>query len=275
MTNLIKRSIFGSLFVVVTVGCMLNKYAFLCFAMLMMALMLLEFYALTIGENIKGRRYSSVLAGVLMFLLVYMHAAFNMPVRFLALAQVPVLLLMMSAVCLKDKSNLEPLAYLFAGLVYVALPVALSPMLVFHNGVFDGRLMLAFFIIIWCGDVGAYALGTAFGQKPTSKKLCPEISPKKSWIGVFGGYVTAVAGALILHACGMLPISPIHCIVLASLLNIGGIFGDLFESMWKRRKGVKDSGNIIPGHGGILDRFDSSLVAMPLGAIYLAVVGIL
>ena len=275
MSNLLRRTVFGTVFVALVVAATLHRTLFLCIFLAFMMQMLREFYALTIGDGIKYRRSCAILSAILLFPLVYLYAEGLVGAEFVSLAWVPVIALMMSAVCLKDKSNLEPLAYLLAGLVYIALPLSLSPLLVFRGGEFDGTLLLSFFIIIWCGDVGAYALGTAFGQKPTSRKLCPEISPKKSWVGVFGGYVTALAGVLVLHACGFLSFGIGHCIVLATLLNLGGVFGDLFESMWKRRKNVKDSGSILPGHGGVLDRLDSSLIAMPLGAIYLAVAGLL
>ncbi len=140
--------------------------------------------------------------------------------------------------------------------------------MVFKGGEYSGLLLLAFFIIIWCSDVGAYVFGMALGQK-YGKKLCPEISPKKSWIGAIGGFVMALVGAIVLQLTGILTFPIYHSLILAAVMNVAGVFGDLFESQWKRFYEVKDSGNIIPGHGGMLDRFDSTLLALPAGVLYL------
>mgnify|MGYP002513203285 CR=1 FL=1 len=112
------------------------------------------------------------------------------------------------------------------------------------------------------------------GQK-YGKKLFPSISPKKSWIGFWGGLFTAVGIAVGLKYYGLLPFDLVHCIAMAILLNVTGVYGDLIESQWKRHYEVKDSGTIIPGHGGLLDRFDSALIAIPIGIIYLVVMNVL
>ena len=129
-------------------------------------------------------------------------------------------------------------------------------------------------MIIWGSDVGAYIFGITLGQR-YGKKLFPSISPKKSWIGFWGGMAMAIALAVGLHYLGMLPFDLPHCIAMSVLLNVTGVYGDLIESQWKRHYEVKDSGNIIPGHGGLLDRFDSALIAIPIGIIYLVVWNVL
>jgi phosphatidate cytidylyltransferase len=129
-------------------------------------------------------------------------------------------------------------------------------------------------VIIWGSDVGAYLFGITLGQK-YGKKLFPSISPKKSWIGFWGGLFMAVALAVGLHYLELLPFELRHCIVMSVLLNVTGVYGDLIESQWKRHYEVKDSGNIIPGHGGLLDRFDSALIAIPIGIIYLVLWNVL
>ena len=122
--------------------------------------------------------------------------------------------------------------------------------------------------------MGAYLFGITLGQK-YGKKLFPSISPKKSWIGFWGGVFTSVLVAVVLHNVGLFQLDIIHCIVIAVLLCITGVYGDLIESQWKRHYNVKDSGNIIPGHGGLLDRFDSALIAIPMGVIYLVIAHVL
>ena len=113
------------------------------------------------------------------------------------------------------------------------------------------------------------------GQKSWSKKLCPSISPKKSWAGFWGGLLTALLTGAILYWTGLFTFPIWHCLIVSALMNVMGVFGDLFESLWKRAAGVKDSGNIIPGHGGLMDRFDSALFAIPVGYIYLLLLHLL
>ena len=115
--------------------------------------------------------------------------------------------------------------------------------------------------------------GLLFGKN--GKKLFPSISPKKSWAGFWGGLAVAVATAIILNVTGLLVIPWYHSIILAILMDVAGVYGDLFESLWKRIYEVKDSGKIIPGHGGFLDRFDSAIFAIPVGAIYLMLTGLI
>ena len=162
-------------------------------------------------------------------------------------------------------------AYLPIGIVYIIASVSLIYRLGFPGGEFSGLLILAFFIIIWSSDVGAFCVGSLFGQKEGSRKLAPSISPNKSWIGFWGGLAFSVVAAVILHFNLLSAIPLVHCLVLAVLVHCAGVCGDLLESLWKRRCGAKDSGNIIPGHGGLLDRFDSSLAAFPVGGLYLLI----
>ena len=128
--------------------------------------------------------------------------------------------------------------------------------------------------MIWCSDVGAFAFGISLG-KIFPQKLFPSVSPKKTWIGFIGGLVSSVLAAFALYEFGILKFPLIHCLILSFIMSVTGVYGDLFESQWKRVYGVKDSGKIIPGHGGFLDRFDSTLMAMPFGAIYLAIFDLL
>ena len=147
--------------------------------------------------------------------------------------------------------------------------MALTNFAVFDSrGNYDGMLLLCFFAIIWGSDVGAYVFGCTLGQK-YGKKLFPEISPKKSWIGFWGGFAVAILVAVGLHYAGLLGLSLVKSIAIGVVINISGVYGDLIESQWKRHYSVKDSGSSIPGHGGYLDRFDSALTALPMGIIFM------
>ena len=158
---------------------------------------------------------------------------------------------------------LWPLLIICYGLVLLVLG--------FIHGKFSGILLLCFFIMIWSSDVGAFCTGSLLGQRAGSRKLAPKISPNKSWAGFWGGLVFTAAASLILNRTGLLPLPLVHSLGLAFLVHCAGVCGDLLESKLKRKCGVKDSGNLIPGHGGLLDRFDSSMVAIPVGTLYLMI----
>ena len=270
MNNTLVRTLSGAVYGALIFCCLLiNGYLFAALIIFMMCTMMVEFYRMTMGESYKFSRALAIAAGVVLFLLLYFARAFGMPHKYVAITIIPVLIVMTNSLLVKDKSEFLKFAYIYTGLLYIAVPMALSNLLAFRDGTFSGKLILCFFIIIWCSDIGAFFIGSTLGQK-YGRKIAPEISPKKSWVGFWGGYVFALLAALVLHWVGLLEIPVIHCLILATLMHVAGVAGDLFESMWKHCCNVKDSGSIIPGHGGMLDRLDSTLMAMPLGAIYLA-----
>ena len=156
------------------------------------------------------------------------------------------------------KYPLKEIAVNFVAVVY--LPVTMCTAVLLRSSIEDGMWFLYLLLIIqWFTDSGAYLLGSAFGRH----KLMPKVSPKKSVEGAVGGIIVAVIGAVLLNAfTGLLPVGLM--IAAAIIVSIGGQIGDLCESAVKRWAGVKDSGKLIPGHGGILDRFDSMLFASPL-----------
>ena len=275
MNQTVKRTISGVCFLAVMVsGLIFNQYAFAALIILMMVVMMVEFYALTMGDQYKVSRCFAIVAGVTLFSLLFCCYAFGLPHKFVGLSFIPLLVVMTLSLYSKDKSEFKLSAALYTGLLYIAIPLSLSNLLVFDkDGFFNGLLMLSFFCIIWGSDVGAYCFGLLFGKN--GKKLFPSISPKKSWAGFWGGLVTAFLTALVLNLTGLLAIPWYHSLVLAILMHVAGVYGDLFESQWKRICDVKDSGNIIPGHGGFLDRFDSAIFAIPTGALYLMLTGLI
>lgn len=276
MNNFVKRTLSSVVIFVVTVfGVIWDRTLFGALFLFVLLMALKEFYAITLGEKYKFQQKLGIITGLSAFIVVAGYYFYGWDLRWLALVLAELLLIPVSAVLFSSYDEFESFGSIFAGLLYIALPVALSPMMVMDGEVFDGWLLLSFFIIIWVSDVGAYCLGTLFGQGPDSKRLAPKISPKKSWVGFWSGMAFSVAAAVGLHFLTWLPFSIWHCIALGVIINLGGVCGDLFESMWKRRFGVKDSGNIIPGHGGMLDRIDSMLIAVPLGAAYLAIFNLL
>lgn len=254
----------------------LVKYVFPFLMLLIMFGMLHEFFEISVGkgELVKEKVFGYV-TGLLFFVLIYCVYAFGMKFRFVTLVLLPITAMLTSFIFEKDHSRIDKLAFLFYGLLYISLPIGLIPLLVFYKGAYDGYMLLSLFILIWMSDIGAYCIGSLLGQRPGAKKLAPSISPKKSWWGVAGGALFCAAAAVALHFMGWLPFRLIHCILLSFVVCFGDVVGDLAESVWKRHFGVKDSGNCIPGHGGFLDRFDSSIIAIPLGGIYMAIFALL
>lgn len=134
-----------------------------------------------------------------------------------------------------------------------------------HNDFADGAKLVFFLLfVVWLGDTGAYYFGRTFGRH----KLSPRISPKKTVEGLIGGVAAAVATAVIIHFTFFKNFPLLHAIIAGIILSIAGVIGDLAESMWKRSASVKDSGTLLPGHGGFLDRFDSIFFTTPILYVY-------
>lgn len=271
MKNSLTRGISGVVFVVLMIlGLTVNKFLFAALFLFIMCTMLSEFYHITMGDRYKVSRGLAIGAGAILFLLLFLVSAYGIPGRYVAVALIPVLVVMTNSLYAKDKSSFDLFSHIYTGLLYIAVPLSLSNLIAFDHGVFSGRLLLCFFIIIWSSDVGAYCAGLTLGKR-FPKKLFEEISPKKTWAGFWGGMVSAIIASVILGYTGMFKFPLVHCAILAIVMHVSGVYGDLFESQWKRCHDIKDSGSVIPGHGGMMDRFDSTLFAFPTGVIYLLV----
>lgn len=276
MSNFWTRTLSAIVFSVVMVfGLIWDRGIFACLFITILVIALHEFYTMALGKRFRMQQVLGQLAGGIAFLVVAWHCFYGCDLRWLLVALIPLLLIPVSCLLLPSREGFADLSILYVGLLYIALPITLAPLVMMDGEVFDGWQMLSLFIIIWLSDVGAYCLGTAFGQGPKAHKLAPSISPKKSWVGFVSGIVFGVGAAVGLYYLGWLQYDLVHCIVLGAIVSAGGVCGDLYESMWKRHFGVKDSGKCIPGHGGMLDRFDSSLVAIPMAYIYLALIDLL
>ena len=275
MSNLLVRTLSGIGFVLIMLaGLLVDKFLFAALVLFIMTLMMLEFYRMTIGQGYRTQRVLAIIAGCIMFVMVFLNRAFHFPGKFLGLTMVPVIILMISSLYAKDRKEFKRLSHIYTGLLYIAAPLSLVNLIAFQEGEFNALLLLCFFVIIWCSDIGAFAVGSVLGQK-YGKKLWPEISPKKSWAGFWGGMAFAVLASMLLRVTGLLELPFLHGVIMAVIMHIAGVYGDLFESQWKRACDVKDSGRIIPGHGGMLDRFDSAIFAVPAGAIYLSLFNLL
>ena len=242
-----------------------------------------EYLRLTMGKGKVVLKIMTLAGGICLFWGFAMF--FNLTGAGMSLSDPSVTLLLLA---LTFVTVILPVADLFDGekfymsfslssLLYIVLPFSLLvPISTFFSGYFDGWVIASLMIIMWMGDIGAYCIGTAFGQGEHGHKLMPSVSPKKSWEGVFGALVFSIATALILRAFNLLlPAFPYWLSVLFALLVcVFSILGDLVESKLKRRFQIKDAGRIMPGHGGLLDRFDSGLLAFPVAFLFYLVLSL-
>ena len=280
MKNLMVRTLSGLVLVAVFVGAVLgSQWSFGALLLLILVGGQTEFYKLARETGLSPQRWMGLAVGVLLFALNFIvFRQFSRSVTDEAGGAVLYLLLYIGLllptlfVCELFRRSATPLANLGAtllGVLYVAVPLSLLlyvPVLA-GDGVWRPETVLCYIFIIWANDVFAYLVGMTFGRH----RLCERLSPKKSWEGFFGGLAGAVATGL--AAAYALDANYWVWGGLALVATLSGVAGDLVESMFKREAGVKDSGQVIPGHGGVLDRFDALLLSAPYVFLYLLLVG--
>lgn len=272
MKNFIIRLITGALFVAIMVGAILyNPLSFGFLFALIAALTVFEFGVLVdnTGEVYISKILSSL--GAAYLFLAFMSCAMGTSSMKIFLPYLAFIIFMfIRELYLKRENPLGNWAYTMLSQMYIGLPFALLNLLAFqHDGISDTTsynpiFPLSLFIFIWLNDTGAYCIGTLFGRH----RLFERISPKKSWEGSIGGGIVCILASLALGY--FFPfMTYLEWIGLAITIVVIGSWGDLVESLFKRQLGIKDSGTFLPGHGGFLDRFDSSLLAIPAAVIYL------
>jgi phosphatidate cytidylyltransferase len=277
-SNFLQRAITGVIFVAVLVGCILGgPISFTILFALISALTINEFGTIVNRrENTRMNKPISILAGLFLFLcfgyIGVVPGANEIFIPYLFL----ILYLFISELYKKQPNPLNNWAYAMMSQIYIALSFALLNVLAYHSTAvesisqYNPILPLSIFIFNWVNDTGAYCTGMLFGKH----RLFERISPKKSWEGSIGGAVFSIIAAIVLaHFFTFL--STGIWIGLGLTVVVFGTWGDLTESLMKRTLGIKDSGNILPGHGGMLDRFDSTLMAVPAAVVYLYVVGLI
>jgi phosphatidate cytidylyltransferase len=278
--NFIQRAITGIIFVGVLIGCILGgPISFSLLFALITALTIHEFGVIISKQpDVEINKPICMLAGVFLFFgfayLGVMPGQTEILIPYLFL----IIYLLVSELYLKKKNPLNNWAYAMMSQIYIALSFAMLNVLAYHSIGNEGELSnyqvqynpilpLSIFIFTWINDTGAYCTGMLFGKH----RLFERISPKKSWEGSIGGGVFSIIAAIVMaHYFPFMSIS--IWIGLALTVVIFGTLGDLTESLLKRTIGIKDSGNILPGHGGMLDRFDSTLMAVPAAVVYLYVI---
>lgn len=275
--NFIQRTITGIIFVAVLVGGILGgPVSFSILFALITALTIREFGTIVSKQDgVQINKSICMLAGVFLFFgFAYIGIApgqneILIPYLFL------IIYLMIAELYLKRKNPLHNIAYTMMSQMYIALPFAALNILAFHTSLtgsaseYNPILPLSIFVFTWINDTGAYCTGVLFGKH----RLFERISPKKSWEGSIGGGIFCTIAAVIM--AHFFPFMPLGVwIGLGLTVVVFGTWGDLTESLLKRTLGIKDSGNILPGHGGMLDRFDSTLMAVPASVIYLYVISL-
>lgn len=277
LANLIVRSVTGVLFVAIVVAGFLTPIGMEALFALVTGLTMWEYCGLV--NNNKGVRVNpliSTVAGVYFFFAVGGFCSGTVPTGAVFIPYLlTIVYLFISELYSGNGNAIDNWAYTMLGQMYVALPFSTINVLAF-NATYGGQTVynyiipLSVFVFLWANDTGAYCSGSLFGKH----KLFPRISPGKTWEGSIGGAVLVLAIAALAHY--FLPqIEESAGLTMPQWMGLGlvivvfGTWGDLVESLFKRTLGIKDSGNILPGHGGMLDRFDSSLMAMPAAVVYL------
>jgi phosphatidate cytidylyltransferase len=262
------RAITGFFFVGVMLASVLfGAYAFTAFFLILSVLSLEEFYRLVKTEDVKPQNYLGFLVAVSLYVPVALYFLKGEPLLYVLIC-VPLAVLIIVYELFRNKSRpFHNIAYTFFGVLFAFLPFCFFYGTAFNDGQYSSHYPLAFLILLWSSDTGAYLAGTSMGKH----KLFERHSPKKTWEGFGGGLITSLLAAGILSIYFKeLPIQ--HWLAISVIIVVAGTLGDLSESMLKRSLSAKDSGSLLPGHGGLLDRFDGLLLAAPLVFVYLQLI---
>lgn len=279
--NLIVRTITGVLFVATLVTCFMKPISMVFLFTLITGMSMWEYTGLVNNNvsNVSVNRLISTAAGMVLFFSTFVFVSGLLTAEVFIPYLLTLVYLFVSELYTGNPNPLADWAYTMMGQMYIAVPFSTINILAFQN--VDGYveyqylLPLSVFIFLWTNDTGAYCAGSLFGKH----KLFPRISPAKSWEGSIGGGIFVVVVAALIGYFSYvwaafsdpLPLTSYIAkwVGLGIVVAVFGTWGDLVESLIKRTIGIKDSGNILPGHGGMLDRFDSSLLAIPASVIYL------
>ncbi|MDE6688648.1 MAG: phosphatidate cytidylyltransferase [Prevotella sp.] len=280
MKNFIIRTITGVLFVTAVVVSFLDPIAMVFLFALVTGLTIREFCGL-VNERptVQINQFISTVAGIYLFLAMAGHCSgwVTSDTVFIPYL-ITIIYLLVAELYLQGKDPINNWAYTMLAQLYIALPFSTINVLAFpQTGQYSFVLPLSIFVFLWMNDTGAYCVGSLLGRH----KLFPRVSPGKSWEGSIGGGVLVVGIAVLIwyllkqYAPEASNLSVWHWAGLGLTVVVFGTWGDLVESLFKRTLGIKDSGHILPGHGGMLDRFDSSLLAIPAAVVYLFTISLI
>lgn len=273
--GLITRGGTAIIFVAVMLGGLFGgRYSFVALFALVTTLCLWEFFGLVLEKGPSRSAFIRKLIGVAIGLAPFILMSIlklgwmNSPSEFILYTSIlfsPFIFgVFIFELFSKSQFPFRNIAYIFLGIIYIGMPFALLDIIAFDGDYFYASTVLGLLLMNWLNDSGAYFSGSFFGKH----KLFPRISPKKTWEGTIGGAVVTFVVAYILSIF-ITDITLAQWMVLAVIVSIFGTIGDLVESMFKRSLSIKDSGNLLPGHGGMLDRFDAFIFIIPFATAYI------
>lgn len=271
MNNFIKRTLTGILFVAITLALIfINDWTFLVFVLISNLWLSFEFLRMLKTEKIKPNFFTTILVGSLAIVTVFLSFYYNFSINVYWLILLPILFIFIEELFSNNENPIQNISISILPLIYISLPLFLSVILVKGNffsyqqdTFFNPHLLVGILILIWVYDSLAYCVGSLFGKH----RLYERISPKKSWEGAIGGAVFTLVAVYFVSIFFSI-VTRIDWLIISSIVIVFGTIGDLIESMIKRSLNIKDSGKFLPGHGGLLDRFDSFIFTIPWVFLY-------
>lgn len=257
--------------IIIIGGTLLSKYTFGIVFLAIAVISSIEYIKITQLANISAtKQWILIIVNSLVFLLGFCIAIDILPKQYRILGILPSFFLFSAGMFGKSSPDYRLSSLLISGHAYIGLPLMVLPYIYLHNNEFWPSYVIAILCCVWGNDVGAYMIGKSIGKH----KLLPKISPKKTWEGLIGGLIIAMLVGYVFSLASD-NLSPFQWILFGLFAGIGAAFGDLIGSMLKRSFGVKDSGNMLPGHGGFIDRFDGLYISIVFTFAYLSLLGII
>lgn len=267
MNEFVKRTLTGAGFLIVMLLAVLWSLTSLYILLLIVSsVALYEIYSIFKLREYKPFTTLGIISGIIITSLVFINRQQYIEDKYLCLILVPFIAIWFSFFFVKRGYIIDSIIITVFGLIYILLPVSLIPFLTQNtltNG-YDPQIFLGTLFIIWIYDTAAYLFGLLVGKH----KMAPRLSPKKTWEGFVAGAVTAFLCSMIISRYFTL-LDRLDWMIISIVIILFSTAGDLFESLLKREAGIKDSGKFLPGHGGILDRFDSVFLSIPFVFLYL------
>ncbi len=267
MKELLLRGFTGSILVLAIVASIIgNKFAFAALFLIITVFGTFEFYKMLTKTKYRPQIMFGTTISTILYIVLALVAHNYLNPLFLSIVAVLLFIIPIRELYRDSKSPIANISQTIFGILYVGLTLGMLNFLFYHgyNGNETYHFILAFFAVIWTSDTFAYLTGVSIGKH----RLFERISPKKSWEGFFGGLIAAIAVGYI-FSIYYTELDSFIWMGYAFIISIAGVYGDLVQSMFKRSLNLKDSGKILPGHGGILDRFDGVFVAVPAAIAYI------